>query len=173
MRIAETSNNGLRDRVALSLSFLAGMRIGEIAMLTIGDMRGLDGKAVEIINLSRHQTKDNRSRRVFISDELRKLLNQYLAKISQLDDSRAFIRSSRTGGHFSNVSLSLRFKAIYENAGIKTSSHAGRRTFATRLNAAGIGMATIQQAMGHSSIQTTAGYCSVSDEQLVNAVNAI
>lgn len=173
MRIAETSNNGLRDRVALSLSFLAGMRIGEIAMLTIGDMRGLDGKAVEIINLSRHQTKGNRSRRVFISDELRKLLNQYLAKISQLDDSRAFIRSSRTGGHFSNVSLSLRFKAIYENAGIKTSSHAGRRTFATRLNAAGIGMATIQQAMGHSSIQTTAGYCSVSDEQLVNAVNAI
>ncbi len=173
MRIAETGNNGLRDRVALSLSVLAGMRIGEISKLTIGDVRGLDGKTVEVINLSKHQTKGNRSRRVFISDELRKLLNVYLAKISQLDDSRAFIRSTRTGSHFSNVSLSLRFKAIYENAGIKTSSHAGRRTFATRLNAAGIGMATIQQAMGHSSIQTTAGYCSVSDEQLVNAVNAI
>jgi integrase/recombinase XerD len=173
MRIADTGNNGLRDRVAISLSVLAGMRIGEISKLTIGDVRGLDGKALEVINLSKHQTKGNRSRRVFVSDELRKLLNVYLTKISKFDDGRAFIRSSRTASHFSNVSLSLRFKAIYEAAGIKTSSHSGRRTFATRLNAAGIGMATIQQAMGHANIATTAGYCWVSDEQLANAVNVI
>ena len=173
MRIADTGNNGLRDRVALSLSILAGMRIGEIAALTIGDVRGIDGKAVEVINLSKHQTKGNRSRRVFISDELRKMLNQYLAEIRQIDDSKALIRSSRTMGHFSNISLSLRFKAIYAAAGIATSSHSGRRTFATRLNAAGIGMATIQQAMGHANIATTAGYCWVSDEQLANAVNVI
>ncbi len=173
MRIADTANNGLRDRVALSLSIQAGMRVGEVAALTIGDVRGLDGKAEGVINLSRHQTKGGKSRRVFISDELRKLLNVYLVQISQLDDSRAFIRSSRTGRHFSNVSLSLRFKAIYAQAGIKTSSHSGRRTFATRLNAAGIGMATIQQAMGHANIATTADYCWVSDEQLANAVNVI
>ncbi len=135
MRIADTGNNGLRDRTALSLSIMAGMRIGEIAALTIGDVRGLDGKAVDVIHLSKHQTKGNRSRRVFVSDELRKLLNSYLATVSDLDDSRAFIRSTRTGGHFSNVSLSLRFKAIYLAAGISTSSHSGRRTFATRLNA--------------------------------------
>ena len=173
MRIADTGNNGLRDRTALSLSILAGMRIGEIAALKISDVRGIDGKAVEVINLSKHQTKGNRSRRVFISDALRQILNQYLVQISQLDDSKAFIRSSRTGNHFSNISLSLRFKAIYAAAGIATSSHSGRRTFATRLNAAGIGMATIQQAMGHSSIATTAGYCHVSDAQLANAVNVI
>jgi integrase/recombinase XerD len=62
MRIAETGNNGLRDRVALSLSIMAGMRIGEVAALTIGDVRGLDGKAVSVINLSRHQTKGSKSR---------------------------------------------------------------------------------------------------------------
>ena len=173
MRIADTGNNGLRDRVALSLSILAGMRIGEIAALKISDVRGIDGQAVEVINLSKHQTKGSKSRRVFISDELRKILNQYLAQISQLDDSKAFIRSSRTGNHFSNISLSLRFKAIYTSAGIKTSSHSGRRTFATRLNAAGIGMATIQLATGHANLATTAGYCWVNDEQLVNAVNVI
>jgi integrase/recombinase XerD len=173
MRIAETGNNGLRDRVALSLSIMAGMRVGEIASLTIGDVRGLDRKAVSVINLSRHQTKGNRARRVFVSAELQKLLNQYLATISDLNDSRAFIRSSRTGSHFSNVSLSLRFKAIYAQAGIKTSSHSGRRTFATRLNAAGIGMRTIQNALGHANIQTTALYCDVTDDQLANAVNTI
>jgi integrase/recombinase XerD len=173
MRIAEAGNNGLRDRVALSLSILAGLRVGEIAALTIGDIRDLDGRAVSVINLSRHQTKGNRARRVFLSAELQKLLNQYLATISDLNDSRAFIRSSRTGSHFSNVSLSLRFKAMYAQAGIKTSSHSGRRTFATRLNAAGIGMRTIQNALGHANIQTTALYCDVSDDQLAKAVNMI
>lgn len=173
MRIAETGNNGLRDRIALSLSIMAGMRVGEVAALTIGDVRDLDGRAVSVINLSKHQTKGNRARRVFVSAELQKLLNQYLSTITDLNDSRAFIRSSRTGSHFSNVSLSLRFKAIYAQAGIKTSSHSGRRTFATRLNAAGIGMRTIQNALGHANIQTTALYCEVTDAQLANAVNAI
>ena len=173
MRIADTGNNGLRDRIALSLSILAGMRIGEIAALKISDVRGIDGKAVEVINLSKHQTKGNRSRRVFISDELRKLLNVYLAQISQLDDGRPFIRSSRTMGHFSNVSLSLRFKAIYAQAGIKTSSHSGRRSFASALGEKGIGIRTIQHLLGHANIQTTALYVEVRDDQLANAVNVI
>ncbi|WJS99860.1 tyrosine-type recombinase/integrase [Novosphingobium humi] len=173
MRMADEGCNGLRDKTALSLSIAAGMRIGEICALTIGDVRGLDGKAVSIIHLTKNQTKGNRSRRVFVSEALGKLLNAYLATISDLGDDRAFIRSNRTGGHFSNVTLSTRFKAIYLAAGIATSSHAGRRTFATRMNAAGIGMATIQQAMGHANIATTAGYCWVSDDQLANAVNVI
>jgi integrase/recombinase XerD len=34
-------------------------------------------------------------------------------------------------------------------------------------------MRTIQTALGHSSIQTTALYCDVSDDQLANAVNKV
>lgn len=173
LRIAEMGRNGLRDRTALSLSILAGMRIGEIAALTIADVRGLDGKAVSVINLSRHQTKGNRARRVFVSDDLRKTLNQYLATITDLEGSRAFIRSSRTGQHFSSISLSLRFKAIYAQAGISTSSHSGRRTFASALGEKGIGIRTIQNLLGHANIQTTALYVEVRDDQMANAVNAI
>ncbi|MFM5952055.1 MAG: tyrosine-type recombinase/integrase [Micrococcales bacterium] len=172
MRIADTGRNGLRDKTAMGLSIYAGMRIGEIAALKIDDVRGIDASAVSVINLSKHQTKGNRSRRVFVSDELRKMLNSYLATISRLDGNKALIRSTRTGGHFSNVSLSLRLKAIYLAAGISTSSHSGRRTFATQKNALGIGMRTIQHLLGHASISTTALYCDVSDEQLANAANA-
>ena len=128
---------------------------------------------MEVINLSKHQTKGNKSRRVFISDQLRKILNQYLAQIGKLDDSKAFIRSSRTLGHFSNVSLSLRFKAIYAQAGIRTSSHSGRRSFASALGEKGIGIRTIQHLLGHENIQTTALYVDVRDDQLANAVNTI
>jgi integrase/recombinase XerD len=62
------------------------------------------------------------------------------------------------------------FREIYEMAGIRTSSHSGRRTFATRLNAPGVGMRTIQKLMGHRNIGTTALYCDVSDETMRNAV---
>ena len=171
LRVAESSSLGQRDKLAMALSIFAGMRVGEISALRIGDVRGSDGKAVEIIHLTKHQTKGNRSRRVFVGTELRKLLNSYLRDRGSLNDKSALIRSSRTGGHFSNVSLSLRMKAIYSLAGFDTSSHSGRRTFATRKNELGIGMRTIQQLLGHANITTTALYCDVSDDQLRNAAN--
>jgi integrase/recombinase XerD len=71
---------------------------------------------------------------------------------------------------FSNVTLSMLFKGIYDAAGMKASSHSGRRTFATRLNAKGVGMRTIHKLMGHRHIGTTALYCEVSDDTLRNAV---
>ena len=46
-----------------------------------------------------------------------------------------------------------------------------RRTFATKLNAQGVGMRTIQLLMGHQHIATTALYCDVTDEQLYRAAN--
>ena len=172
LRIAETGAHGQRDKLALALSIMGGMRVGEIAALTIADVRGLDGRAVDIIHLAKHQTKGHRSRRVFLGDELRKIINGFLSYSTSAPDTAPLIASSRTRRHMSNVTLSMRIKSIYRAAGIDTSSHAGRRTFATRKNELGIGMATIQQLMGHSSIQTTAIYCAVSDEQLKNAANA-
>jgi integrase/recombinase XerD len=83
---------------------------------------------------------------------------------------RNFVRSgimrplieSQPMGVFSNVSLSMLFKEIYGIAGIRTSSHSGRR-------AKGVGMRTIQKLMGHRHIGTTA-LCNVSEDVLRNAV---
>ena len=49
----------------------------------------------------------------------------------------------------------------------------GRRTFATRLNAKGVGMRTIQKLMGHRNIGTTALYCDVSNATPRNAVELV
>ena len=65
------------------------------------------------------------------------------------------------------------FRKIYEMAGLRTSSHSGRRTFATRLNARGVGMKTIQCLMGHKHIGTTALYSEVSEDTLRNAVELV
>src|SRR4029077_998425 len=83
------------------------------------------------------------------------------------------ISSQRNNRPFTNVTLSMLFKKIYETAGIRTSSHSGRRTFATRLNEKGVGIKTIQKLMGHRNIATTALYCEVSDAMMRNAVELV
>lgn len=80
--------------------------------------------------------------------------------------------SQRNRCAFSNVTLCMLFKEIYDLAGIRT-SHSGRRTFATRLNAKGVGMRTIQKLMGHRHIGTTALYCDVNEDVLRNAVELV
>jgi integrase/recombinase XerD len=62
------------------------------------------------------------------------------------------------------------FKEIYEVAGIRTSSHSGRRRFATRLNDKGVVPRTIEKLKGHGHIGTTALHCEVSGTTLRNVM---
>ena len=56
-KIIAADSNATRNMLAFKLSVLGGMRVGEVAALTVGQVRGLDGKAVAVINLSKEQTK--------------------------------------------------------------------------------------------------------------------
>ena len=56
----------LRDRNMLLLTHWAGMRIGEVAALLVGDVVGLKGEIVEEINLKAYQTKGDHSRSVVL-----------------------------------------------------------------------------------------------------------
>ena len=170
-KIIAADSNATRNTLAFKLSVLGGMRVGEVAALTVGQVRGLDGKAVAVINLSKEQTKGHKARRVFLNDELQTAVTKFLVAQRNVDDNAALIRSTKTHKHFSPNTLCALFKSIYRKSGISTSSHSGRRTFATVKNENGVGMATIQKLMGHKNIQTTALYCDVSDEQLANAAN--
>jgi integrase/recombinase XerD len=86
---------------------------------------------------------------VILSDRVRKEIVEHLANRECHHPDTPLIASQRNGRFFSNVSLSMLFKQIYESAGIRTSSHSGRRAFAIRLNEKGVGMKTIQRLMGH------------------------
>jgi integrase/recombinase XerD len=172
-RLLETTRHAERNRLAFVLSIYSGMRVGEIAALMVGDVATRDGDARREIKLGAHQTKGSKGRTVILSDRVRKEIDGYLKTRSTWRDDAPLIASQRNGRAFSTVSLSMLFKEIYEMAGIRTSSHSGRRTFATRLNAKGVGMRTIQKLMGHRNIGTTSLYCEVSDETMRNAVELV
>jgi integrase/recombinase XerD len=159
--------------LAFVLSIYAGLRIGEIAALKISDVATQQNDIRREIKLGVHQTKGSKGRTVVLSSRTRSEIDAYLKMRRIYHHNAPLIPSQRNGRTFSNVTLSMLFKEIYEIAGIRTSSHSGRRTFATRLNAKGVGMRTIQKLMGHRHIGTTALYCDVSDETLRNAVELV
>jgi integrase/recombinase XerD len=172
-RIVETTRHVARNRLAFVLSIYAGMRIGKIAALTIGDVATGQGEVRREIKLGAHQTKGSKGRTVVLSDRVRREIGVHLKNRVHCRDDAALIASQRNGRSFSNVSLSMLSKEIYELAGIRTSSHSGRRTFAPRLNEKDVGMKTIQRLMGHKNITTTALYCEVSDAIMRGAVELV
>ena len=172
-RIIETTRHAKRNRLAFTLSIFAGLRVGEIAALTVGDVATQSGEVRREIKLGAHQTKGSKGRTVVLSERVRREIGSFLKTQPLRHPEAPLIVSQRNGRPFANVTLSMVFKTIYETAGIRTSSHSGRRTFATRLNEKGVGMRTIQRLMGHRNIQTTALYCDVSDDTMRNAVELV
>jgi len=160
-----------RNRLVFVLSLYGGLRVSEIAALKVGDVV-TDTRAVRReVKLLASQTKGNRGRTIFLSNKLQFEIASYLP-FCQCNPNDPLI-VTRSGRAFSSVTLCMLFKSIYEAAGIRTSSHSGRRTFATRLNEQGVGMKTIQRLLGHKHISTTAVYCEVSESQLRNAVELV
>jgi integrase/recombinase XerD len=144
-RIIETGRHADRNRLAFVLSIFGGMRVGEIAALTVEDVANQQCQARREIKLGAHQTKGSKGRTVVASTRVRKEVESYLKQHPFAHVDLPLIRSQRGRSAFSSLTLSMLFKEIYELAGIRTSSHSGRRTFATRLNEKGVGMRTIQR----------------------------
>ena len=68
----------LRNRVMLLTGYFSGMRVGEIASLTVGDVKNTDGSVKAEIRLSAEQTKGRHPRTVFLPQKLRDELQGYL-----------------------------------------------------------------------------------------------
>ena len=125
-RILETTRHAERNRLCFTLSIYGGLRVGEIAALTFGDVATVNGDVRREIKLGAYQTKGSKGRTVILSERVRKEIGSFLKTNPKRDHSAPLIASQRNGRPFTNVTLSMLFKEIYETAGIRTSSHSGR-----------------------------------------------
>ena len=84
LAVVAQTKHAPRNRMAFILSYQAGMRVGEIAALTIGDVFEADGRTVRSqIRLSSEITKGGHARVVFVSDRLRKELDRYRERLGE------------------------------------------------------------------------------------------
>lgn len=159
-----------RNRCALQLSWLAGMRVGEIAALSIGDVIDANGKVRSEIQLAAAQTKGSTGRTVLLNVQAQTEIALYMRTISAPVPSRPLLLS-RVGKRFSANSLCQVFLRIYDEAGLdRATSHSGRRTFITTLAHKGVNVRVLAELAGHRSIATTQRYIELNEKVLRAAV---
>ena len=122
-RIVETTRHAERNRLCFVLSIYSGLRVGEIAALTVADVATQNGDVRREIKLGADQTKGPKGRTVILSERVRREIASFLRNKPCRDHSLPLIASQRNGRAFSNVTLSMLFAEIYKTVGIRTSSH--------------------------------------------------
>ena len=170
-RIIETTRHAKRNRLAFTLSIFAGLRVGEIAALTVGDVSTQNGEVRRQIKLGAHQTKGSKGRTVILSERVRREIGSFLKTQSVRHAEAPLIASQRNSRPFTNVTLSMVFKTDLRDSGHSDVFSFGATDVCdTPECKRALGMRTIQKLMGHRNIGTTALYCDVSDETMRNAV---
>lgn len=173
LEFVSKTKNPKRNRAIFLLTFLSGLRIGEVAALRVCDVLASDGSIRSQFTLNPEQTKGNDSRTVLLSQRMQSELAAYVQSIRVRNVKQPLFATQRNEG-FTASSLAQVVNGIYKKAGFDDcTSHSGRRSFATRASSLGISMRVLQKLMGHKNIQTTSVYIYASDDMLRNAVELI
>lgn len=178
LAVVAAERHGSRNRIALMMSHYAGLRVGEIAHLKIGDVTLEDGSISDQLYLNPRYTKGGHSRTVFINTKLVKELQKYMTILSALSaclcSPQSPLVQSQKGTAFSANSLCQLFARIYTIAGLNgATSHSGRRGFITKLAHAGVSSKVIMELAGHKHLTTTQLYIDVTDEHKRSAVELV
>ncbi|MDA0577837.1 MAG: site-specific tyrosine recombinase XerD [Verrucomicrobia bacterium] len=154
----------LRDKALLELFYATGLRVSELAGLTLDDVH-FDSGYVRCVG------KGSKVRVVPFGEQARRSLERYLA------EGRGLYTKPSTGGHlfltnrgsgFSRKGLWKLVRGYARRAGIEkpVHPHTLRHSFASHLLANGAPLRVIQELLGHADIATTQVYTHVDDGRL-------
>ena len=158
----------LRDRALLTTLFSTGMRVSELCSL---DRNKIDVNRGEV----GIRGKGGKIRVVFLSDNTKKYLKDYIDKRPDADEA-LFIRIPKSKIFNKDSDLRLTPRSIQRiikkhsiKAGImgkNVSPHTLRHSFATDLLRNGADIRSVQAMLGHSSVTTTQIYTHITDKAL-------
>jgi integrase/recombinase XerC len=156
----------LRDRAALELLYGSGLRVGEVAGLTL-DRLDVDRARVLVLG------KGSKEREVPISEYAAEAIEGYLREgrpVMAPDGSRHlfFNRRRRPFSERDIRSMVRRYGATLL-PGRRVTPHTLRHSFATHLLEGGADIRAVQELLGHASVATTQRYTHVSRRRLFEA----
>ena len=167
--------NAKRNRAMFLLTAMAGLRVSEVASMTLGDVQDADGTVRSEVWLAAERVKHGHSRTVYISTRLQQEISDYIASRVWRHAAQPLFPTHRgTRRTFSANTLTQYFFNMYARAGIKgASSHSGRKTFLTSLASQGVSVFVLAALAGHKSIATTQRYVTVNDDTKRRAVELV
>ena len=159
----------------LMMTVAAGLRVGEVAGLTLGDVLEEDGTVRGEIYLAAHRNKHNHERTIYLNTRLQAELAAYIQQRTVRPAHFPLFPTNRGDRcAFSANTLTQHFFWIYKRAGLKIcSSHSGRKTFLTSLASQGVSVFGLASLAGHLSIATTQKYVTVNDDIKRRAVELV
>lgn len=161
--------HSFRDRAILSLVASTGIRMSEMATITMeqwNNMKRYNGRNITILG------KGNKERVIYINDMTMKAIDDYVAHKKK---TTKYLFESNGGKPMDDSNLNKMIKNTAYKANIpfwdKMTCHTLRAAFATIASDKGVPVAVISTALGHSSLATTTRYIKTCQEQVNNVMN--
>lgn len=159
---------GLRDRALLECLYATGLRVGELVSLDVDDVISDE---IRVIG------KGGKERVVLLGRPAMSAIAEYLAsgrlRLAEKcrrpsPDSERALFLNRGGTRLSDRSVRrlVRKYLLRAAAAAKMSPHVLRHTFATHMLDAGADLRTVQELLGHASLNTTQIYTHVTQRRL-------
>ena len=151
--------NSIRDRAIFMLMLRCGLRVEEVADLTLD---AIDLKRGQILIF---KGKGAKGRIVYFSKDTYDALVAYIKRRRPLRTQGLFLVEKGTckGKGISVRGIQKRIEYYSKKSRVKVSCHHLRHTMATQLLNAGADLEIIQDLLGHTKITTTQRYCKVSN----------
>ncbi|MBI4088855.1 tyrosine-type recombinase/integrase [Candidatus Kaiserbacteria bacterium] len=157
---AEKARNYLRDHAILELLFSTGLRVSELCALNCD------------LDLSRDELsvrgKGEKVRVVFLSSAAKEAVGEYVKARKDMEEA-LFVDGRPNKLHrISPRDVQRHLKVYVARAGITSvvTPHTLRHAFATDLLSNGADIRSVQQLLGHASINTTQIYTHITDSHL-------
>jgi site-specific recombinase XerD len=154
LRAAERA--GERDRAIVVTLLYTALRLGELAALSIGDVRISARRGVAVVR----RGKGDAYREVDLNAEVRAVLEAWRSerakRFPEGEDPALFL--SRTGGRLSARSIDEVVRRVGRVTGISLSAHVLRHTCLTGLVRAGNDLVLVAEIAGHRRLETTRRY---------------
>ena len=147
----------LRNKFVVSLLYSSGIRLSEMISLNRDSIKD---RSFTVVG------KGKKARLCFIDERTENIMNEYLA--SRNDDCEALIISYKNKARMTPTNVQLLIKNTAERAGItkKVTPHILRHSFATNFIRNNGNIKYLSVLLGHVSINTTAVYTHVVDNDL-------
>jgi len=151
-----------RDQAMFMLMLRCGLRVAEVATLSLGD---IDLRRRRLLI---HEGKGRKGRVVYLSDDALRALEDYLTIRSASATHNVFLVEKGTYRHepLSIRGIQKRMEYYAKKTGLRVSCHHLRHTMATQMLNADAELVTIQDLLGHRWITTTQRYCRISNRKV-------
>lgn len=154
---------GRRDYVMLHLLAWYGLRPGEVSSLTTSSVNW------QTKTLTIYQSKTQSTLQLPLSDGTLQILQNYIVMRRSSNYPQLFLRGQAPYTPLSAPLISMRFKIYARRTGLpigNASAYALRHSFAMRLLAAGVGIETIGDLLGHRNTSSTSAYLRIQSDML-------